>query len=86
MSVLVRTCATRTANTAVSICLYVLLTDIYEMTCSLVKKLQVLSYIKHITVNNKCWGNALRAHIRNALHAHTRNSLRAHIRNAFVMI
>ena len=66
MSVLVRTCATRTANTAVSICLYILLTDIYEMSCSLVKKLQVLSYIKHITVNNKCWGNALRAHIRNA--------------------
>ena len=34
--VLVRTCDTRTANTTVSICLYILLTDIYEMIFSLV--------------------------------------------------
>ena len=30
--VLVRTCDTRTADTAVSICLYIFLTDIYEMS------------------------------------------------------
>ena len=34
--VLVRMCDIRTANTAVSICVYILLTDIYQTTCNLI--------------------------------------------------